>query len=267
MKRRLFYVLRLVSALGGIGALFLGWNAISTENYSLGFFAWCVFTLSGGLFAAADHLHTDSLVKWSEDLGAVELKSVMSKGGYNYCLILRPFNADADIRMKNTFNPFVWLGIGFGMPIVDAQEWIIRCCPTGWRFFSWGGKTGAIRPSRVISGEDWFDELKGIAKSADVVVIFPGSSESISRELDFILQEIVHHSVIFFPPRDQNDRLYRQIEGSPSLNSRFRDLSPAGCLILPFRTPDGDLSLAARYPLNARSFRRVLEARRAATEA
>lgn len=206
-------------------------------------------------------------VKWSGDLRPAELQLVMSKGEYKYCLILRPFNADADVRMRNTFNPFVWFGIGFGMPIVDAQEWIIRCSPTGWRFFSWGGKIGAIRPSRVVSGEDWFDDLKSIAKSADVVVLIPGSSDSISKELDFLLQEVVHRSVIFFPPCAQNDRLYRQIERSVSLNSIFRALPPEGCLVLPFRTPTGALSLDARYPLNARWFRRVLEARRNATEA
>ncbi len=87
-----------------------------------------------------------------------------------------------------------------------VEEWIIRCSPRNWRWFSWGGKVGAIRPIRIISSDSWFEELKPIIKLAHVVIVIPGPSDSISKEFDFLLDARMHHTVILLPPRRQNDR-------------------------------------------------------------
>jgi hypothetical protein len=266
LRRWSYYILRIAAALGGIVVFFLGDHALASKDYKTVFLCWTIAGLCSGLFAATDHLHTDAKVKWSRDLTPAELMSAMIGRQFKYCLVLRPFSADARIKMKNTLNPFVSIGISFGMPFLDVQEWIVRYSPSNWRFFSWGGTIGAIRPIRIVSKDNWFDDLTTIAKLADVVILIPGSSYSIARELDFLIQELTHRSVIVFPPRNGNERLYLEVKDS----ERFRDFLPKvpeeGCFFLPFKDLTGALAFAS-YPLNVKTFVRVLEARQKATEA
>jgi hypothetical protein len=168
--------------------------------------------------------------------------------------------------MENTLNPFVAVGIGFGMPIIDVQEWIIRYSPRNWRWFSWGGKVGSIRPIRIISNDNWFEELKPIIKLADVVIIIPGPSDSISKEFEFLLDERVHHSVILFPPRLQNERFYHQVQNSKRFAEIMVNIPEEGCFCLPYKGPDFARVRFAKYPLNSRNLKRILEAKKNATE-
>jgi hypothetical protein len=260
-----YWLLRALAALGGISCFLLGAASLQSGNYRTFVFCWLCVGLLSGLFVASDHFLTDARVTWTDEIPPAQLASIISETEFNYGL-LRPFNMDAEIRMENALNPFVAIGIGFGMPIIDVQEWIIRCSPPNWRWFSWGGKVGAIRPIRIISNDSWFEELKPIVKLAHVVIIIPGPSDSISKEFDFLLDERVHHVVILFPPRPQNDRFYRQIQDSERFAEFLAHVPDGGCLCLPYRRPDVARVAFAQYPLNSRSLKRVLEARKHATE-
>ena len=264
MHRHFYYILRIAVALAGIATFFGAWNRLASGEYLLGLFLSFLFALCGGLFAATDHLYTDNKTRWSDDLTPNELEFIITKHRHNYCLLLRPFNADSNVKLINTLNPFLRIGIGFGMPIIDVQEWMIRCSSPDWRFFSWGGDVGGIRPSRVVAKDNWFDDLKKIARLVDVIVMIAGYSESIKTELDFLLKEVVHHCIILFPPRSQNEQRYREIRESARLRPLLPGVPDEGCLFLPYRGLDGSVEFAS-YPLTRRSLRLVLEARRKAT--
>jgi len=266
LSSHFYYGLRLAAGLAGILTVLGGGSLLVAGNYKGVFLCSLVYALCGGAFTALDHLYADSKCKWSDDLDADRLQNLIQKGGYRYCLILRSFTADANVRLANTLNPFIRFGIGFGMPIVDVQEWVLRYSPQNCRFLSWGGKLGPIRPVRVIAGDYWFDELQKVARLCDVVVMIADWSESVSLELKFLLEELVHHSVILFPPRRGNELQYRRIERSPILRPLLGCVPEKGCLLLPYRGPDGGLA-AATYPLTPRSLVQVLEARSNASAA
>jgi hypothetical protein len=259
-----FYgLLRLFAALSGIACLFLGAASLRSGKYWTFALSWFCSGLFSGLFTLADDRLTLARVTWSDEISPVQLAYKMSsETEFNYGLVLRPFDTDAQIRMQNTLNPFVVVGIGFGMPIIDIQEWIIRYSPRNWRWFSWGGKVGPIRPIRIISNDKWFEELKPIVKLADVVIMIPGPSDSISKEFDFLLDERAHHAVMLFPPRLQNDGFCYQIRGSKRFAEFLTDVPNEGCFFLPYQRPDFPHVDFAKYPLNSRSLKRILKARR-----
>ncbi|WP_234683511.1 hypothetical protein [Bradyrhizobium monzae] len=210
-----FWLLRLFSALAGIACFLVGAATFHSERYWTFALSWFCSGLLSGLFTYADDQLTRARVTWSAEISAADLaRKISSESEFGYGLVLRPFEMDAQIRMQNTFNPFPAVGIGFGMPIIDVQEWIIRSSPRNWRWFSWGGNVGPIRPIKVISGDNWFDELKPIIMLADVTIIIPGASDSMRQEYVFLLEKKANQAVILFPPRLQNDRFYHGIERS-----------------------------------------------------
>jgi hypothetical protein len=117
-----YWLLRALAALGGVACLWLGADSFHSGNYRTFFFCWLCSGLLSGLFVAADHLLTGARVTWSDEITAAQLTSTISETEFNYGLVLRPFSMDADIRMDNALNPFVAIGIAFGMPMMDVQE-------------------------------------------------------------------------------------------------------------------------------------------------
>ena len=257
-----YWLLRLLAALGGVACFFLGAASFHSGNYWTFALSWLCSGLFSGLFTLADDLLTRARITWSEEISPAQLAhKISSETEFNYGLVLRRFDMDAQIRMQNTLNPFVAVGIGFGMPIIDVQEWIIRYSPRNWRWFSWGGSVGPIRPIKIISNDNWFEELQPIIKLADVVIIIPGPSDSIHKEFDFLLDERVHHAVILFPPRLQNESFYHQIQDSKRFAALLANVPNEGCFFLPYRRSDFASVDFAKYPLNSRSLKRILEAR------
>jgi hypothetical protein len=225
-----YWLLRLLAAVGGIVCFFLGAASFHSGKYWTFALSWFCSGLFSALFTLADDRLTRARVTWSDEISPAQLTHKMStETEFNYGLVVRPFDMDAQIRMQNTLNPFAAIGIGFGMPIIDVQEWIIRYSPRNWRWFSWGGKVGPIRPIRIISNDNRFEELKPNLKLADVVITIPGPSNSISNEFDFLLGERVHHAIILFPPRLQNDDFYHRIQSSKRFAKLLAHVPNEGC--------------------------------------
>lgn len=184
---------------------------------------------------------------------------------WNYCVVLRPFKLDAEVQMNNDFNPFRFLPVGFGMPMVDVQEWLMRSAGVTWRFLvavdrEKGLSTGHIRGAYVELGSDWLEDVRKLVRAADVIVFVPGGTPGIGQELELILKERPHHTVILFPRQQGNERLYKQIDTLASLDP-YRPLVPRkGAIILPLKD-DADAMHLQAYPLTPTSARKVLKAR------
>src|SRR4051794_40022989 len=90
-----------------------------------------------------------------------------------YGILLRSFRRDARIHVPNHFNIFRFSPIGFGLPMLDAQKWIMRAATDQWRFVAWGGKAGHVRPPSVRSDDsNWFKDVKEVGVLADVIAVF-----------------------------------------------------------------------------------------------
>jgi hypothetical protein len=224
-----------------------------------------LFSLLSAGYSAADHYYAQAKYHWAADLDPDAIVKTVSRNGHPYCLVLRSFAFDADVKLPNDFNPFFGFPVGFGMPIIDAQEWLMRAAGPKWRFFSWGGRTGAVRPVRVVASEEWLSDVKIAILRAGVVFIIPGTSPSLLLEIEFALAERPHHVVFVFPPIAQNPQLYRALNSNPLLASLAQRVPPAGGLLLPFQPTERESLDIATYPINQQQLRRVLEARSRAT--
>jgi hypothetical protein len=242
-----------------MAAMGLSFSAMSSEAYLKSFYWWSAVALCSAVFAATDDLYARAKIKWSDDLTPSLLRTEIEKAQFHYCLVLRPFASDARIKMENSLNPFAWIGIPFGMPFIDAQEWIVRRAPIDWRFFSWGGGTGPVRPDRVLSEEEtWFQDLKEIARAVQAIIIIPGTSKWIKEEFEFLLRECIQQTIIFLPPVVENESYYRQF----ALPALFQDITSNipknGALILPYKGSGSNVMFAIR-PLSRKSLAQVLK--------
>jgi hypothetical protein len=131
-----------------------------------------------------------------------------------------------------------------------------------WRWFSLGGETGSIRPISVNStDEGWYQELKPIIKLSDVAIMIPGPSLPVLEEFDLLLDQRLHHSVLLFPPRLQNETFYDRIRASARFAEYLPQVPDDGCFLLPYERPDSASLDFAKYPLTSRNLRMILKAR------
>jgi hypothetical protein len=100
-----------------------------------------------------------------------------------------------DCTGPNTRNPFQTVMPSFGMPFIELQDWLLRIAPKKWRFLSEGGLTTNVRPVEIRDSRNWFEDIKAVGALADVIILIPGLTEGILKEIEYFMQTRVHNII------------------------------------------------------------------------
>jgi len=246
VERWLFFLLRLISGAAGLGCLIGGVRAFQAGHYGLFGGAWFMFGVFSGLYVAADHLYISKSIYWSDDLTIDAIRAIVSGSDRDYCVILRSFRVDSNVALQNTLNPLRI--VGFGMPIIDIQEWIVRIASPHWRFLSWKGSVGAVRPTRVLSDADWFSHVMETIDLVSAVIIIPAATEALDMEILHVMGHAPEKAIILFPPRNANPLIYHGAR-QPEMAALQQRTPEEGSIFLPSRAMDGQ-RVYRQWPFN-----------------
>jgi hypothetical protein len=243
------FLLRAAGMIGGLGFLGYGLFVLPQHFGWTQFFIFSIsFALCGGAYAGLDDCLVKATHAWSlEPVSSEELRqSVESSPYHRYCLFLRPLKDDADIRTTNVFNPARFLSVGFGLPWIDIQEWIMRSTGTRWRFVSQGGIRTNVRPVRLKAGADWKAAVEDAGSSVHAIILVPGAMPGIRWEYHRFLESRPERLIFLLPPKD-NTKFYMRIkDGQIELPIKYSDLRSDGELILIGKGANGEPSYDRR---------------------
>lgn len=239
----------------GCRLFYLGAQEIQAHHWGAWFELSIFFAIDAAAYVALDHFAGVARARWSRPLTAREFES-LNRAGHHYALYLRPLHVDARIRTGDTRNPLP----GMGLPFMELQEWLIRTASPKWRFLSEGGLTTNVRPTEIVASADWFEDIAKVGSLVHVVVMIPGNTPGVLREMEHFLRTRPHNLIVVVPPREGNEYYFARLDGAEDHELiRCVLMSPeGGALILPF--VDGSLKFA-RYPLDRRGWAKALEAR------
>lgn len=239
----------------GLLLFFQAAQEIQARHWGAWFKLSIFFAIDGAAYVALDHFAGVARARWSRPLTAREFES-LNRTGHHYALYLRPLHVDARIQIGDTRNPLP----GMGLPFMELQEWLIRTTSSKWRFLSEGGLTTNVRPTEIVASADWFEDIATVGRLVHVVVMIPGNTPGVLREMEHFLRTRPQKLIVVAPPREGNEYYFARLEGAEEheLIRRVRMSPESGALILPY--VDGSLKFAA-YPLNRRGWIQALEAR------